>query len=255
VPEVHAGGGLVSFNHPYGANAGPLLSAAGMDQKLRSVATTLLNDDLLGCDIMEVGYKVRGSVDLAHHTGLWDVLSRNARFVTGNGANDDHFGANWAGLGNGWTTSTWSADQTEAGLLGALTSGRAWTGLLMSYRGNLDLLMDGSCPMGSASVSTLTSRELTLTATDLPAGGVVRVVQGDVDYAGTNQPMPPSQVVATFTAEDLVAGTVSLPIDTSAESFVRTEVVGRTGAVVGLSNPVWLLHAAPPDGIPLARAC
>ena len=42
-------------------------------------------------------------------------------------------------------------------------------------------------------------------------------------------------------------------IDTSKDSFVRTQVLDSTGTQIGLSNPVWLLRAAPPGGIPAAR--
>jgi len=34
---------------------------------------------------------------------------------------------------------------------------------------------------------------------------------------------------------------------------VRTQVLDSAGALVGLSNPVWLLRAAPPTGIPAPR--
>ena len=44
---------------------------------------------------IEVGYKSRAGMDLAHHVGLWDILSRNAIFLTGNGVTDDHSGTNW----------------------------------------------------------------------------------------------------------------------------------------------------------------
>jgi hypothetical protein len=59
----------------------------------------------LGADLLEVGYTKRQGVDLAHHVALWDVLSRNAVFLTGVGASDDHFGVNWLGIDNNWFTS------------------------------------------------------------------------------------------------------------------------------------------------------
>jgi hypothetical protein len=33
-------------------------------------------------------------VDVNHHIALWDVLSRNAVFLTGNWVSDDHVGTN-----------------------------------------------------------------------------------------------------------------------------------------------------------------
>jgi hypothetical protein len=35
---------------------------------------------------------------------------------------------------------------------------------------------------------------------------------------------------------------------------VRTQVLNSTRAIVGLSNPVWLLRNPPPGGIPAPRA-
>ena len=42
-------------------------------------------------------------------------------------------------------------------------------------------------------------------------------------------------------------------IDTSKDSFVRTQVFDSSGTLIGLSNPVWLLRKAPPGGIPAPR--
>jgi hypothetical protein len=42
-------------------------------------------------------------------------------------------------------------------------------------------------------------------------------------------------------------------VDTSASSFLRTQVVDSAGKVQGLSNPVWLLGSPPPNGIPAPR--
>ena len=42
-------------------------------------------------------------------------------------------------------------------------------------------------------------------------------------------------------------------VDTRKDSFVRTQVLDSTGTLVGLSNPVWLLRAVPPGGIPAPR--
>lgn len=255
IPQIHAAGGLASYNHPFGMAGGPPLPKATQDQQLAALAAAMLGDGAVGCDILEVGYTHRAGIDLAHHVGLWDVLSRNARFITGNGATDDHMAVDWAALGNNWTTSTWSGNRSEASLLSALAAGRAWTSSLSRYRGNMDLLVDGSCPMGSASVSSVSSRRLTATATDVPAGGSLQVLQGKVDYAGRADCRPNSRVVSAYRAGQLAGGAVTTAVDTTADSYVRTQVLDSSGAVVGLSNPVWLLRHAPPGGIPGHRGC
>jgi hypothetical protein len=258
VPQIHAAGGLVSYNHPYGYSNGPLLPATQQDTLLAQVATKLLptskSPAAIGADLLEVGYKLRGGCDLAHHVALWDVMSRNAVFLTGNGTNDDHAGLNWRGITNNWFTSVWAASKAEADLLHALAAGRAWCAPLSSYRGSLDLLVDGSVPMGSVSVSTATSRKLVATATGIPSGGSLQILLGTVDYAGIAALKSNAQVVATYSASQLAGGSVTRWIDTSKSRFVRTRVLSVSGAVIALSNPVWLLRSAPPGGIPPLRA-
>ncbi len=259
VPQIHSSGGLVSYNHPFGYGQPPLLPAAQQDAMLRQVAATLLSAGTapaaLGADILEVGYKTREGVDLAHHLALWDILSRNSVFLTGNATSDDHSSVNWRGKANNWFTSVWAASTAEADLLAPLAAGRAWCASLSGYRGSLDLMVDGSCPMGSASVSAATWRKLVASATRIPSGGSLQVLQGTVDYAGTAALTPNTQVIAVYAPEQLLSGSVTTSVNTSKSRFVRTQVLDAAGAVVGASNPVWLLRSPPPGGIPPSRAC
>jgi hypothetical protein len=257
VPQIHTAGGLVSYNHPYGADGGPLLPAAQQNTLLAQVAATLLPTAsvpaALGADLLEVGYVLRGGCDLAHHVALWDIMSRNAIFLTGNGTNDDHFGLNWRGKANNWVTSAWAKSTAEGDLLAALTAGRAWCASLSGYQGRLSLLVDGSVPMGSASVSTVNSRKLVAAATGIPPGGSLQILQGTVDYPGTAALAANTKVIASYTAAQLANGSVTRAIDTSKDRFVRTQVLDSSATVVGLSNPVWLLRSTPRRGIPAPR--
>ena len=257
IPEIHRRGGLASYNHPYGTGFGPLLPRSTQDQLRRELSTEMLANKACGADIIEVGYPRRAGVDLAHHLGLWDVLSRNALFLTGNGVSDDHLGVDWLNPPNvtTWTTSAWAPSRTEGDLLAALRAGQAWCGSMAGFQGALDLSVGGGCPMGSVSVSSLPRRDLRLTATSVPTGGSVQAIQGIVDYAGAAAPVPGTKVIATVPARDLVAGSLSLAVDTAQSSFVRTQVLNSAGTVVALSNPVWLLRDSPRGGIPAARAC
>lgn len=252
VTRVHEAGGLTSYNHPYGTGGGQL-SATKQNAKMASLAKQMLANNALGCDILEVGYKQRGGADLAHHVGLWDVLSRNGLMLTGNGTNDDHSGQNWSGMTNNWTTSVWAVSTSEVDLLQALSAGRAWT-CSIRVPLTLDLLVDGECPMGSASVSSLPSRQLDVYATGVPTGGKVNLLRGVVDHAGAGAAVPNTTTIASYPSSAFTTGSVSLPVDTTAACFVRAAVTDASGAVVGLSNPVWLLVEAPATGIPLARA-
>jgi hypothetical protein len=254
IPQIHASGGLASYNHPYGYSNLAEQSQSQQNTLLSQVASKLLANKVLGADLLEVGYILREGVDVNHHIGLWDVLSRNAMFLTGNGVSDDHVGNNWYGFHNNWITSVWAASTAMADLLAALAAGRAWCGSLSKYRGSLDLLVDGSVPMGAASVSSVTSRKLTATATGVPSGAVLQVLQGAVDYAGQNAPTDNVKLIGSYTAAQLASGQITQAVSTSQDSFLRTQVVSSAGATLATSNPVWLLRKPPPNGIPAARA-
>ncbi len=250
---AHAQGGLASYNHPFGYTSVALLPKATQDANRAALAAQMIDNNALDCDIMEVGYRSRAGMDLAHHVTLWDILSRNGMFITGNGVSDDHAGDNWAGLWNNWVTSAWAANQSERSLLHAMKAGRAWTSSLTGFRGQLDLLADGSCPMGSVSVSSISQRQLQITATNVPSNGSLRVIRGEVDYAGSGSPQPNTKVVSTYPAGQLTTGTTTQGIDTSTSCFVRTEVLNSSGQTVAVSNPVWLLRERPTRRIPKPR--
>ena len=257
IPDIHKAGGLASWNHPFGYSWTKLLkSQSEQDLLLQEVAAQLLATSVYGVDILEVGYPKRAGVDLNHHVALWDVMSRNAVFLTGNGTSDDHWGDDWAGLTWNWATSTWSASTAQSDLLAALVAGRAYCGSMATPPVALDMLVDSEVPMGAVSVSSLTSRSLMVTAAGLPTGSTLQVFQGDVDYAGTGSGGLASNAVqvGSFGPSQLNgAGQGTLALDTTDASYVRTAVVDSTGTVQGLSNPVWLLDAPPPNGIPVPR--
>jgi hypothetical protein len=271
IPLIHSGGGLASYNHPYGVGWGPAkLPTTKQDTLLAQTAAALLpsrgNPGALGCDLLEVGYPLRGNtptgtpkgaVDLEHHLHLWDVMSRNAVFLTGNGTNDDHWGKDWHGVPNNWVTSVWAASASLADLLAALAAGRAWCWSLSKFAppgASLDLVADGCCPMGSVSLSALTARKLTVTAIAIPAGGSLVVLQGAVDYAGNSGLASNARQIASYPAAQLShSGSKTLTVDTAAESYLRTVVNDANGRTIAASNPVWLLRNTPPRGIPAPR--
>ncbi len=108
--------------------------------------------------------------------------------------------------------------------------------------------------MGSASMSSVTSRQLEVFASGVPSGGSLSVLRGDVDYAGTAAAVPSTAQIASFRDTELASGSVSLAVDSTTACFVRTAVTDAAGTVVALSNPVWLLHEEPATGISSARA-
>jgi hypothetical protein len=253
IQQIHTAGGVASYNHPFGAsNPQSALSQATQDAKMTQLASALLHNKTLGADVLEVGYPQRAGYDLAHHLGLWDTLSRNGRFLTGTGVSDDHGGVNWAGIPNNWISWAWSTTDSEADLLGAMRSGRMWASSV-NTKADLDLLVDGVCPMGSVSVSKVSQRTLRVVASHLPTGGSVQVLRGEVDRAGQHDPTPNTTTIATIPASDFGTGSVTLPVDTTSPCFTRLSVKNSSGTVVAVSNPVWMLRRTPGSGIPAAR--
>lgn len=249
--RIHDVGGLSSLNHPFGSGTPALVSQTKQDSLRRTLAKTLIGNRAYGVDILEVGYQTRQGVGIGTHLALWDTLARNGIFLTGNGVNDAH-GGTWSTMSNRFLTWAWAVDAAEPSLLRALASGRIWIAE-PSFRGMVDLLVDGVAPMGSVSVSGSSARSLQIMATGVPAGGTVKLVRGPVDYAGAAVP-DPNTVAQSLPASDFASGSVTVSVDTTAATFARIEVLDSTGRVVGVSNPVWMLRAEPSGGIPAARA-
>jgi hypothetical protein len=262
VPRIHSAGGLASYNHAFGTMIQALKPPLQQAQLIASTAASLLPSSghpaVLGCDILEVGYNLRAGMPLSAFTALWDIFSRNAVFLTGSGVSDDHRGRDWLtanhGSGNNWVTTTWAASTQQADLISALTAGRVYCGSLAAPPVALDMLVDRQVPMGAVSVSSRTSRSLTLTAAGLPPGWTVALYQGDVDYAGRSHLVSNAHQVGSFGPGQLDRnGQATVTVDTSASSYLRTKVVSPGGDTRALSNPVWLLNARPPSGIPGPR--
>jgi hypothetical protein len=254
VAWIQARGGLASYNHPYGTGDPALLPAAQQDALRVSVAKTVLGDRAMGADILEVGYPSRGGVNLDHHSQLWDTCSRNAIFLTGTGVTDDHSGQNWLGQKSNFWTWAHAPGKELTDLLPALASGKVFFGDPAQFTGTIDLLVDGFAPMGSATVSSASTRTVRAILTDPPDRSVVRIVTGTVDMAGVAQPEPGTTFTEMSAGAWATTGFVDLPVDTTAPRFVRFEVRSAAGLPIALSNPVWMLRDQPAGGIPATRS-
>jgi hypothetical protein len=250
--QVHAMKGVIAYNHPFGYDMGPLLSQAAQDAKRRALYASMRQVNQFEADILEVGYAIRGYVNTLTHLALWDTFSRNGIFLTGNGTSDDHSGQGWKTLTNAFGTGIWAASTTDTDLTPALAGGRAFSYHAGRWPGaEADLLVDGVVRMGQVSVSTKKQRQMVVDLRNLPSNSTVQVVRGNADYSGATD--PGTAVTRTFAASAFAGGPVAVTVDVSASRFFRVQVVAADGAVIGISNPVWLLRSAPPGGIPAAR--
>jgi hypothetical protein len=243
---VHAQGGLACINHPFKP------ADLSIETTAQAIARDLLAIGAGGADLIEVGYGRKGGAGLLDHLAVWDTLSRNGLFLTGNGVSDDHSGQDWAGQTNRYYTGAWSSALDEPTLLDALGRGRVYVGYLGSFGGTVDMAVDATVPMGAVSVSPLPKRTLRIDVAGLPKGGAVQVLRGAVDYAGMADPNPDTSVVATLGATDLQRSR-EVPIDTSHDCFHRLQVTDAAGGVVAFGQPIWVLKTPPPTGIPPRR--
>ncbi|HYN75518.1 MAG TPA: PKD domain-containing protein [Candidatus Limnocylindria bacterium] len=250
--RIHDAGGVASYNHPFGSGTGSASSQSAQDSARRGRATELIAARAYGCDVLEVGYPVKGGVQIGGYLSLWDALSRNGIFITGNGVSDDHSGQNWLTQSANFVTWAWAESTDRGALTQALAAGRVYWGNPAAFRGQIDLLVDGYVPMGAVSVESMASRTLRVIATGLPSGSTVDVVTGPVDYAGSAFPDPVTST-KTIPASAFGAGFADTVVDTTSDTFVRAVVRSSSGSIVAGSNPVWLLRTPPAAGIPLAR--
>ncbi|MFI7220663.1 hypothetical protein [Micromonospora maritima] len=235
VEFLHGHGGVVCWNHP-------------LDVERRdSLARLLVTRNALGVDLIEIG---RAPVE--DHLWAYDVAARNAIPLTAVGVTDDHNGTDWRTGRDRYVTSVWAASTGRDDLVAALRAGQAWFADLAVYRGALDLELAGRSAMGALPTVADDTVTVRLRATDLPAGSTLEVVTGEVDRAGAADPTPAIRT-GQVAWRELRQGWHDLPVRVGAGVYVRTQVRDRDGAIVGVSNPVWLLREPPPGGVPPAR--
>jgi hypothetical protein len=147
IAEVHRRGGLVSFNHPFGASRNPrsrryaedededalpaesprVLQAAGAgasEQEFWEIADPLLETKALGADLLEAGYLYRGVGSLDDHLRLWDLALANGIRLVGDGTTDSHGGV-WGPdmIPNPFATWIWAASPSAADLMNGMRRG------------------------------------------------------------------------------------------------------------------------------------
>ncbi|HET8659637.1 MAG TPA: hypothetical protein VFM55_11630 [Micromonosporaceae bacterium] len=233
---VHRAGGLVSYNHPM----------QGEVAQPGALARLLVDRQALGCDLVEIGYP--GDLDKL----LWvlDATARNAVFYTGVGVSDDHAGTDWLEQRANYLTGVWAASTGTADLLGGLRSGRAWFANPKHWRGVLDLRYAGRGAMGGALVTAYPRVEVTVLATDLPAGGALELLVGRADLAGA---APAVVRTTTVPARQVRGGSYRMSVEPGGGAYLRAVVRSGDGGVAGVGNPLWLLRRDPPHGIPADR--
>lgn len=240
VRTIHTAGGVASYNHPFGASIGVPLTGSARTDRIAQVARGLFTNRLYGCDVLEVGYELRGSMDVAGHLDLWDVLLSAGLRVMANGVSDDHAGtlSSWTGGTNQYFTDIISTSKDPAQVTPLLGRGRAFVSLRTGFAGMLDLACDGIA-MGATRTATGTSADITITADGVPTNGTLRVLQFAIHGDTTRVTRPTPRTNTSYPAIALTGGQITIRLP-NIRSYVRAEVRNSTGKIVAFSNPLWL---------------
>ena len=226
IEEVHRRGGLVSYNHPFGAtfedNEKPRTNAEQLEILLKNRAE--------GADLLEVGYRDRGGASLADHLWLWDQLALSGLRLVGVGVSDSHGGPDnrWRDAPNNFVSWIWAAQPTKRELLAGLRAGRVYFGDLVRFDGTLDLVDSGGARMGATVTTDAAEVVFTVEATGTKAGQRLQVIESG--QPGASYPVTGAAL--------RIEHRLHLP---PAGGFVRVELHDASG-VIALSNPLHYLR-------------
>lgn len=229
---VHRHGGLAQWNHPLD-NDTP-----------ESLVRLMIDRDNLGADLVEIG---RPPFDDLRQ--VFDGAARNAVFFTGVGVSDDHAGRDWVEQSRNRLTYVWAASTSMDDLTGALRAGRAWWVDPARWRGSLGMLVEGTHALGGVLLTDARDVRVDLVATDVPAGGSLVILESPVDYAGPS----PSVTTRRVPGDRLQSGRHAHVVEPGTGRYLRLQVLDEAGAIIGESNPLWMLREPPARGIPDAR--
>ncbi|MEQ9617315.1 MAG: CehA/McbA family metallohydrolase [Phycisphaerales bacterium] len=230
--DIHARGGLVSYNHPFGtANT----IVPGLDRE--QILGELVIERCYGADILEVGYNLRG-LPFHDHLWLWDQLAHSGIFMTGAGMSDAHGGnaAGWlTGGANNMYTWVYAQDTSKGALIEGLRRGRAYFGEMSFWGGVLDIRTADNDRMGDIVVTDLPAIDLEYYVNELsPAVRVRVIVNGQI-----------LQEQSGFTGE--TTQFVSVPLEPTGTTIVRVEVYSGGNIPLAISNPIYYRRTVPPN--------
>jgi hypothetical protein len=228
VEDIHAYGGIASFNHPFGVFLG-LGEVDNPSSLVQSTCEWLDREEIFGADLIEIGYPER-ELDLQRHLELWNCLLERGHTATAIGTSDLHVSQDWAEYPNNFVTWVLAHDASEASYLNALAGGRAFFGnptQSYSKRPFIDLIVPGRGAMGQV-IDELPDGELEVEAhiSGLDSADQVHwIVNGALKDARTN-----------LDTEEVI----SLTIEPGTWTTVRVEVYTKAGEAKLFSNPIFL---------------
>ena len=240
VDDIHARGGLVSFNHMYGT----MMEGGERRATREDVLDELRRERAYGADILEVGYRDRGGHSLDDHLWVWDRLALDGLFLVGTGVSDSHGGPSqrWRTDQNNFLSWIYARSPDKADLIEGLRAGRVFFGDIVLFDGTVDLVTPGGARMGQIVLRETPSEDVEVRIDGLKSGDRVRMIVSGEEAARWTADGPSFRQTQRVT------------LDPAHPTIVRVEAHTADGVAKVLSNPITFLPQMPPNGIPAARA-
>ena len=241
VREIHARGGLVSYNHVFGA-----AFAGGVPDSIRTretVLARLVRKRLSGADLLEVGYRDRGGHSLRDHLWVWDELAKQGLFPVGVGVSDSHGGGDqrWRTSPNNFVTWIYAASPSATDLIEGLRSGAVFFGDLTRFDGTVDLVTADGARMGQIVVTDRDVERVAISVRGLEAGDELIVVESG------------EMVMRHVVKNSTVALEHDIALAAEGSTTVRIEVRDQGGVAKVFSNPLIFVRQVPEGGIVTSR--
>lgn len=240
---VHGFGGLVSYNHMFG------VSMNRDDDATRAANVADRTDDIIandmwGADLLEVGYRQRNGLE-ADFLQVWDAIGMAGLYKTGIGAFDLHDELDFATFTNNLVTFVpLTTAFSESALITELKKGNCFFGDPTYFtNGHVTLTLTTATPaakMGNVVVGQKSNINVTFTASQVPAGSVVSLVQNGVVTNTWNYAT--SRRISTTVSINPVGGNV-----------VRFEIESTTGNPIAYTNPIYFVDSDPAATVPTDR--
>jgi len=252
VDLIHARGGLVSFNHPFGASLRPrhvpedsLPPQAPPRRIWRSgrrvkeedfwrIANPILERNGLNADILEVGYLFRGSGSLEDHLRLWDLALANGINLVGDGVSDSH-GGRWEPnmVPGDFATWIWARSKDADEIIKALRHGRVAFGDPFFWKGRFAFGIENVLMGDTLHVAGKREARGWILMDPPREDILVRLIQIEIKKGRS---------LSVAREDTLRADFRTIPIETFVPSYVRVEIYGLDGTPLVFSNPVFLLE-------------
>ena len=215
---------IFSWNHPFTRT---LKLDQTNEERFEWLASDLIQNNVYGATLMEVGFPMgRDTFCAQDYLRLWDRLSENGIFITGNGDSDNHHAVKdgWTEGNNFCTYAGLDDTPSEEAFVKAFRRGSVWMGNPV-YMGSVSLQANGK-PMGSVLLGSQTN--CVFAVQDVKCNGfVVCVVNG--------------QEAKRY---PLRSGRADGEIPLTAQqkyNFARLEIYREDGLLIAASNPIYLI--------------